>query len=152
MLEYLRKPDAKWRKLRINKKFFDLLQDNFPNGVTNLEAYGLYEEHCAEYRKKMPREQEVRELLERGFDTEQINYVRRSVDFDDWLTMNVRNQLSALAYHGYLERIEPGVYRWAHDTNDPASLDDINDTVRFNQKQRVYFDPEARRFYEVVEE
>lgn len=128
----------KWQTQRINKKFYRLLADQYPNGVTNSEANELYWDNCAtEATRKSVRAR----FAMFGRPGQKVH------DFDEWVTMNTRNQLCTLAYHGLLDRVAPGVYRWPADNLEGdifERIDEINKQVGIRKGERAALWIEAR--------
>lgn len=111
----------KWRKQRINKKFLKLLHEECPHGLTNEEAYKVYYYNCFKEANRVRNERALKQY-------------KSTVGKDPWvtdsmMTMNVRNQLCVLAYHGILIRIQPGVYEWPAEHLPIGFVDSINTSV-----------------------
>jgi len=119
---------SKWRKLRINKKFFKLIRANHPERITNLEAYELYGKNCARIENLERHARMNAKRVELGY----LKEIPPSWKSDTMLKMNVRNQLSALAYHGYLVRTAPGCYCHVFNNLALPTLDEINAWVKKN--------------------
>lgn len=129
----------KWETQRINKKFFGNLRKHLPGRFTNDMAYRLYWEHHATVSLKG---HVVRAAEHFGHDPNE-NY-----KWDSMMTMNVRNQLCVLAHHGFLTRIEPGVYEWTPTLMDDRAylrrIDWINEQVGLRKAERDALYREAR--------
>lgn len=130
----------KWQTQTINKKFLRLLQDNYPNGVTNDKAYRLYYDECF---TRIGKERIEQYYVQSGRITADEAY-----KWDTMMTMNVRNQLCTIAYHNILKRVQPGIYNWNPAYKDTEDfwryVDSINQLVRLRREERKALMLEAR--------
>lgn len=86
-----------------NYRFEQELRMLCPIRVTNVQAYQIY----AQYHAERPTHPVYDETVP---EPPRVSY--EPIEKDQWLQMNVRNQLCKLEHLKILERVEPGVYVW----------------------------------------
>lgn len=89
--------------VRLNQKFREALEEHYPRAFTNKQAYKVYADHNAE-RKTRPYYDPTKP------EPPMVSY--GPIEKDEWLQMNVRNQLCKMEHLGLLIRVAPGTYLW----------------------------------------
>lgn len=122
MTKYQKQPgDSKWRNQRINATFMAELRKEFVGGTfTNEQAYRLYYERCwtklgdacTRYERAMSEECKADSMHALLYD---------ACLGDDFMRMNVRNNLCAAAYRGILVRRGRGEYSFFETGYEAAS-------------------------------
>jgi hypothetical protein len=96
--------------VRINPRFIETLEHAVGGRrFTNAEAYHLYHEfHARDPLANF-------EFTEKEYSTSieaALRIHKIAKEGDDWMKMNVRNQLCKMVRLGLLRRVRPGVYEW----------------------------------------
>lgn len=102
--------DSKWRYQHVSGKFLAELRKEYVGGTfTNAQAYQLYYERIWTGRERglINYERARREGLPKHVAEVFLNQARNG---DEFMKMNVRNNLCAAAYRGLLVRQGPGEY------------------------------------------